>query len=97
MIIESAENTKIVYYFNQPTATAARSKHPQCGSLKLAKWRDGEGALIHMLIIRLETVENHQIYCLMSSDNFIVRLRQESNLQPTEALVRPYVHDGICL
>ncbi len=40
----------------------------------------GEGAPIHTPIIRLETAEKHQMYCLMSSDN--PGLRQESNLQP---------------
>ncbi len=33
---------------------------------------DGEGAPIHMPMIRLETVKNHRMYCLMPSDNFIV-------------------------
>ncbi len=30
---------------------------------------DREGAPIHMPMIRLETVENHRMYCLMPSDN----------------------------
>ncbi len=35
---------------------------------------DGEGAPIHMPMIRLETAEHHRMYCLMPSDNFIVTL-----------------------
>ncbi len=34
---------------------------------------DREGAPIHMPMIRLETVENHLLYCLMPSNNFIVK------------------------
>ncbi len=45
---------------------------------------DGKGAPIHMSMIRLETAENHRLYCLMPSDNFIVKnsgLKEESNVQ----------------
>ncbi len=40
--------------------------------LNIAVQGDREGAPIHMPMIRLETVENHQKYCLMPSDKFIV-------------------------
>ncbi len=33
------------------------------------KWGDGEGAPIHMPMIRLESVENHSMYRPMPSDN----------------------------
>ncbi len=42
----------------------------------------GGGVPIHMPMIRLETAENHRMYCVMPSDKFIPGLRQESNLQP---------------
>ncbi len=45
---------------------------------------DGEGAPIHMPMIRLETVENHRMYCLMPSDNFIVKKsRTQAGIEPT--------------
>ncbi len=45
---------------------------------------DGEGAPIRMPMIRLETVENHRMYCLMPSDNFIVRKSgTQAGIEPT--------------
>ncbi len=44
----------------------------------------GEGAPIHMFMIRLETVENHRMYCLMPSDNFIVKKSGiQAGIKPT--------------
>ncbi len=45
---------------------------------------DGEVEPIHMLMIRLETVENHQMYCLMPSDDFIVKKSgTQARIKPT--------------
>ncbi len=45
---------------------------------------DGEGAQIHMPIIRLEIVENHWMYYLMPSDDFIVKKSgTQAGIEPT--------------
>ncbi len=45
---------------------------------------DGEGVPIHMPMIRLETVEKHRMYCLMPSDNFIVKKSgTQAGIEPT--------------
>ncbi len=45
---------------------------------------DREGAPIHMLMIRLETVENHRMYCLMPSENFMLRkCGTQAGIEPT--------------
>ncbi len=37
-----------------------------------------------MPMITLETVDNHRMYCLMSSDNFIVKKsRTQAGIEPT--------------
>ncbi len=45
---------------------------------------DGEGAPIHMPMIRLETVEKHRMYCLMPSNNFMVKKSgTQAGIEPT--------------
>ncbi len=47
-------------------------------------WGDEEGAPIHMPMIRLETVEDHQMYCLMLSVSFIVKKSgTQAGIEPT--------------
>ncbi len=49
-----------------------------------AEQGDGEGAPIHMPMIRLETAENHRMYCLIPSDNFIVKKSgTQAGIKPT--------------
>ncbi len=44
---------------------------------------DGEAVPIHMPMIRLETVENHRMYCLMPSDIFILKkARTQAGIEP---------------
>ncbi len=53
-------------------------------SWSVVGWGDGEGAPIHMPMIRLETVENHRMYCLMPSDNFILKKSgTQAGIEPT--------------
>ncbi len=45
---------------------------------------DREEAPIHMPMIRLKTVENHRMYCLMPSDNFTVKKSgTQAGIEPT--------------
>ncbi len=44
---------------------------------------NAERELNRMPMIRLETVENHRMYCLMPSDNFIVKTGTQTGIEPT--------------
>ncbi len=62
-----------VFKGSDPTMLHAGNVSQHATNLLLSSTGDGEGVPIHMPMIRLETVENHRMYCLMPSDNFIVK------------------------